>query len=81
MDREGHLYVATRLGVQIFDRNGRSRAILPLPSGEATSVSFGGAGFDTLYVTSGGHLSKRHVKAVGAPAFEPPIKLPPWGAG
>jgi len=81
MDREGHLYVATRLGVQVFDRNGRSRAILPLPSGEATSVSFGGAGFNTLYVTSGGHLFKRHVKAVGAPAFEPPIKLPPWGAG
>jgi enterochelin esterase-like enzyme len=81
MDRDGHLYVATRLGVQIFDRNGRSRGILPLPAGEATSVCLGGARFDTLFVISGGKLYQRHVKAVGAPAFEPPIKLPPWGAG
>jgi len=81
MDRDGHLYVATRLGVQIFDRNGRSRGILPLPAGETTSVCLGGARFDTLYVISGGKLYQRHVKAVGAPAFAPPIKLPPWGAG
>jgi len=80
-DRDGYLYVATHLGVQIFDRNGRSRGILPLPSGEATSVSFGGASFDTLFVTSGGRLYQRHMKAIGAPAFAPPIKLPPWGAG
>ena len=51
MDRHGHPYVATRLGVQVFDRNGRSRGILPLPAGEATSVCFGGARFDTLFVT------------------------------
>lgn len=81
MDRDGHFYAATRMGVQIFDRNGRSRGILPLPAGEATSVCLGGARFDTLFVTSGGKLYQRHVKAVGAPAFEPPIKLPPWGAG
>ena len=45
MDRQGHPYVATRTGVQVFDGNGRSRGILPLPLGEATSVSFGGATF------------------------------------
>jgi sugar lactone lactonase YvrE len=42
MDREGHPYVATRKGVQVFDRNGRSRGILPLQTGKATSVCFGG---------------------------------------
>ncbi len=81
MDRHGHPYVATRMGIQVFDRNGRSRGILPLPSGEATSVSFGGAKFDTLFATSGGKLYKRHMKAVGAPSFIAPFALPPWGAG
>lgn len=81
MDRDGHPYVATRMGVQIFDRNGRSRGILPMPAGEATSVCFGGAKFDTLFVTSGGKLYQRHMKAVGAPSFLAPIKLPPWGGG
>lgn len=81
MDRDGHPYVATNMGVQIFDRNGRSRGILPMPSGRATSVCFGGEKFDTLFVTSGGKLFKRHMKAVGAPSFIKPIKLPGWGGG
>jgi gluconolactonase len=81
MDRDGHPYVATHKGVQVFDRNGRSRGILPMPSGKATSLCFGGAGFDTLFVTSGGRLYRRHMKSVGAPSFQKPIKLPPWGAG
>ena len=81
MDREGRPYVATHLGVQIFDRNGRSRGILPLPSGSATTVCFGGQQFDTLYATAGGKLYRRHMKAVGAPGFLEPIKLPPWGGG
>jgi enterochelin esterase-like enzyme len=81
VDRDGRAYVATRLGVQVFDRNGRSRGLLPLPAGEATSVCFGGTKFDTLFATSGGRLYRRHVRAVGAPSFIAPIKLPPWGAG
>ncbi|HUC83659.1 MAG TPA: SMP-30/gluconolactonase/LRE family protein, partial [Candidatus Acidoferrales bacterium] len=81
MDRDGHLYVATRMGIQIFDRNGRSRGILPLPAGEATSVCFGGTNFDILFAVSGGRLYQRHMKAIGAPAFEAPTKLPEWGAG
>ena len=36
----GTPYVATHVGVQVFDRNGRSRGILPLPGGTATSVNF-----------------------------------------
>ena len=35
-DTAGYLYVATRMGVQLCDHNGRVRAILPLPSGEVT---------------------------------------------
>jgi gluconolactonase len=81
MDREGRLYVATHMGVQVFDRNGRSRGILPMPGGKATSLCFGGTRFDTLFVTSNGKLYGRHMKAVGAPSFIAPIKLPPWGGG
>jgi sugar lactone lactonase YvrE/enterochelin esterase-like enzyme len=81
MDRDGHAYVATHMGVQIFDRNGRSRGILPMPVGEATSVCFGGAKFAELFVTSGGKLYHRHMKAVGAPPFLAPITLPSWGPG
>lgn len=80
-DRDGRPYVATHLGVQVLDRNGRSRGILPLPSGKPTSVTFGGAMFDTLYVISGGQLYYRKMKAVGSPPFAAPIKLPPSGAG
>jgi sugar lactone lactonase YvrE/enterochelin esterase-like enzyme len=81
MDRDGRPYVATHMGVQVFDRNGRSRGILTMPAGEATSVCFGGAKFDTLFVISGGKLYQRHMKTVGRPPFSAPIKLPAWGAG
>jgi sugar lactone lactonase YvrE len=70
------------MGVQVLDRNGRVRAILPLPrNGEATGVCFGGPKFDTLFVTSGGKIYQRKLKTPGAPACLPPIQLPPWGAG
>jgi len=81
MDRDGRAYVATHLGIQIFDRNGRSRCILPMPEGEPAGLCFGGAAFDTLFVTSGGKIYERKVKTVGAPPFASPMKLPPWGPG
>jgi sugar lactone lactonase YvrE len=83
MDANGLAYVATRLGVQVFDRNGRVVAILPMPGGEAaTGVSFGGPKFDTLYVaTVGGRIYMRKLQVVGVPPFAPPIKLPKGSAG
>lgn len=85
-DRDGRLYAATRMGVEVFDRNGRTRAILPLltgadMSGEVTGIAFGGEKFDTLFVTSGNTVWKRKLKFPGFPAWEKPIKLPPWGGG
>jgi sugar lactone lactonase YvrE len=80
-DRDGRLYSATRMGVEVFDRNGRVRCILPVPGGEVTSLCFGGPKFDTLYVTCGDKLLKRKFKVPGAPAWLPPIKLPAWGGG
>ena len=82
MDTEGRLYAATRMGVQVFDRNGRVRAILPVAGGEVTSLAFGGEHFDTLYVCCADHrIYRRKLGAPGAPPWGPPMKLPPWGAG
>ena len=81
-DREGYLYAATRMGVQVFDRNGRVRAILPVPGGPVSSVAFGGAQSDVLYVSCVDHkLYRRRLKTQGAPSWSEPIKLPKWGSG
>lgn len=80
-DREGRLYSATRMGVQVFDRNGRTRAILPVPGGAVAGLCFGGANFDTLYVACAGKIYRRKLKVSGAPAWIAPIKLPAWSGG
>jgi gluconolactonase len=82
MDRDGRAYVATRAGVQVFDRNGRVAGILPLPGNEeATGLCFGGRDFDTLYVAGGGKVYRRKLHVQGAPPWAPVSKLPSWGAG
>lgn len=82
MDREGRAYVATRMGVQVFDRNGRVTAILPLPGNQgANGLCFGGSDFRTLFVASGGKIFKRRLRVTGAPAWGRAIVLPPWSPG
>jgi len=82
MDRDGRAYVATRMGVQVFDRNGLVAGIMPLPGNvEPTSLCFAGHDFDTLYVAGGGKVYRRKLHSVGAPPWAAPFKLPPWGAG
>ena len=81
-DRDGRLYAATRVGVQVFDRNGRVRAILPLPFGQVTGLAFGGSRFDILFVSCADHkVYFRKLKVSGVPAWAAPIKLPAWGPG
>ncbi|GIW86944.1 MAG: gluconolactonase [Isosphaeraceae bacterium] len=78
VDADGRLYVATRLGIQVCDQAGRVNAILPLPGGaQPTNLTFGGAGFDVLYVTAGDRVFARKLKVRGAPAFQAPIKPRP----
>jgi sugar lactone lactonase YvrE len=82
MDRDGRAYVATLAGVQVFDRNGRVAAILPLPTnGPVTSVCFGGPDFHTLYAVSNGKIFHRHLRSTGAPPWAEPTALPAWNAG
>jgi sugar lactone lactonase YvrE len=74
VDRDGRLYVATRLGIQVCDQAGRVNAIIPTPNGKVSNLCFGGEGFDTLIATCGERVYKRKVKVHGAQAFQPPLK-------
>ncbi|HZU34623.1 MAG TPA: SMP-30/gluconolactonase/LRE family protein, partial [Gemmataceae bacterium] len=78
VDRDGRLYIATRMGIQVCDQAGRVNCIIPVPHGRPTDICFGGRDFDTLFVTCGDRIYKRKVKARGAPAFAKPHKpVPP----
>jgi len=73
-DRDGRLYVATRLGVQICDQAGRVNCIIPTPNGRCSNVCFGGPNGDVLYATCGDRVYKRQLKVAGAASYLPPIK-------
>jgi sugar lactone lactonase YvrE len=81
MDRDGYAYAATRMGVQIFDRNGRVRAILPVAGHQLAGICFGGADLQTLYVSTGDAIYRRKLKSTGFPPFAAPIVLPKGSAG
>jgi gluconolactonase len=83
VDTHGNLYVATRMGVQVCDQNGRVRAILPLPTpcGPVRSLCFGGEHFDILYVTDGRQVFKRPLKIPGIAPWAVPVKFPSQGMG
>ncbi|HYV35911.1 MAG TPA: SMP-30/gluconolactonase/LRE family protein [Gemmataceae bacterium] len=74
VDRDGRLYVATRMGIQVCDQTGRVNCIIPAPGGQPTAICFGGANFDTLFVNCGDRIYTRKLKTRGANAFEPPTK-------
>ncbi len=73
-DTAGRVYVASRLGIQILDQTGRVNAIIPIPSGQASNVCFGGKDFDTIYVTAVDKVYRRKLKVRGANTFEKPYK-------
>ncbi len=74
VDRDGRLWVATRMGLQVCDQAGRVNCIIPTPNGKVANLTFGGEAFDILYATCGDRVYKRKVKVKGANAFEAPIK-------
>jgi sugar lactone lactonase YvrE len=61
-DAKGYLYVATAVGIQICDQNGRVRAILSLPSGSVESIAFAG---NNLFAIAGGKLYVRRLLRSG----------------
>jgi sugar lactone lactonase YvrE/enterochelin esterase-like enzyme len=77
VDRDGRLYVASRLGIQVCDQAGRVNCIIPTPNGRVANLTFGGPNFDVIYATCGDRIYSRKVKVQGANAFEAPIKPAP----
>jgi gluconolactonase len=77
VDRDGRLYVATRMGIQVCDQAGRVNCILPPPNGQAAHLCFGGASFDTLFITCGDRIYQRKLKTKGGNAFQAPSKPAP----
>jgi sugar lactone lactonase YvrE/enterochelin esterase-like enzyme len=77
VDRDGRLYVATRMGIQVCDQAGRVNCIIPTPNGKISNLCFGGANFDTLFATCGDRVYQRKLKVKGANAFEAPFKPKP----
>ncbi len=77
VDRDGRLYVATRMGIQVCDQAGRVNCILPTPNGRVANLCFGGERFDTLFATCGDRVYKRKLKIQGVNAFQAPIKPAP----
>jgi sugar lactone lactonase YvrE len=61
-DTKGNLYVATEMGVQVADHNGRVRAILSLSAGGVQSLAFSGK---YLYVVCGDKMFVRKMQAEG----------------
>ncbi|HQR07401.1 MAG TPA: SMP-30/gluconolactonase/LRE family protein [Gemmatales bacterium] len=76
-DRNGRLYVATRMGVQVCDQAGRVNCIIPTPNGKCSNLCFIGEKFDTLLVTCDQKVYSRKVKVQGANTFDKPIKPAP----
>jgi sugar lactone lactonase YvrE len=77
VDREGRLYVATRMGVQVCDQAGPVNGIIPAPNGVVSNVRFGGEDFHTLFATCGDRVYRRRLKVAGAQAYQPPIMPAP----
>jgi sugar lactone lactonase YvrE len=79
VDADGRVYIATALGVQVFDQIGKCHAIIPAPQrGRSLSnVEFGGPNMDELYVTNGDKVFKRKVKVKGVLSWRPPLKPAP----
>lgn len=51
LDKDGNLYITSRLGIQVFDPDGRALGLIELPE-QPANCDFGGDGYRTLYVTA-----------------------------
>jgi sugar lactone lactonase YvrE/enterochelin esterase-like enzyme len=75
-DKEGRLYVCTRLGLQVFSPAGQVIGILNTPqqSRWLANVGFGGKNLEYLYVCNGDHVYRRKTNASGVLSWQAPVK-------
>ena len=77
VDTEGRIYMATALGIQVFDQLGKCHGILRMPGeGRATAVGFTGPARSHLVVVRGGKPYARKIRATGAASWEAPVVAP-----
>jgi gluconolactonase len=74
VDRDGRLWVATKIGLQVCDQAGRVMCIIPTPNGKIANLTFGGPNMDVIVAACGDKVYSRKVKVKGANAFEAPFK-------
>ncbi len=78
-DTLGNLFIATPLGIQICDQNGRVRGILPSPcSNRIDAICFIG---NTLYAKCGRRLFVRKLAHTGHNCWDKPIEVKSQGQG
>ncbi len=79
-DTQGNLYIATAIGIQICDQNGRVRGIFSTPGGgrEVEAIAFIG---NKLYAQSGGILYKRNVTCTGFNNLDKFLEIKSQGQG
>jgi gluconolactonase len=74
--KEGQLFVATRMGIQVCADDGPTQTIMPLPDrGRVIGVCLGGPELNTLFAFSAGRIWKRTVKPHAVGAFTPWTKV------
>jgi len=72
LDREGYLYVATKLGIQVCDQPGRVVGIISYPQpGDASNLVFGGPDLQWLYLMDGDKVYRRHLRRKGYYPWQP----------
>ena len=74
-DTVGRIFVATRIGIQVLDQQGRVNAIIPAPpsNSQTSNVYFGGPELNVLYVTAGDKVFRRKLKTKGVHSFQKPL--------
>ncbi len=79
-DTLGNLYIATPIGIQVCDQNGRVRAILPLPGAgrKVDALAFIG---NKIYAKCGGKIFVRTFAHTGWNSWEAPIDVKSQGQG
>jgi gluconolactonase len=64
VDTEGNVYIATRIGVEVFTPEGKRRGVIKFPQ-QPANVTFGGPDGQTLYVTARTALYSVTMKTTG----------------
>ncbi|MBS1829471.1 MAG: SMP-30/gluconolactonase/LRE family protein [Acidobacteria bacterium] len=67
-DAQGALYIATNIGVQVCDKQGRLTSVIPPPGTQGlTNVRFAGPSLQWLYVTDGERFYRRSRQSLNLP--------------